>query len=134
MSEESSGKPDAGKLARPVWGWGRGAIPRPTPPSRSRWNAEQVEESSEQLLLYSELAQDIARGKRVRLEFAVLTKTKEVAIERHSAAVDPLRVERAKRVLERVWQAIAAEHFYPAPSPMTCPGCPFHGPCREWQG
>ena len=29
---ESSGKPDAGKLARPVWGWGRGAIPRPTPP------------------------------------------------------------------------------------------------------
>ena len=22
-----SGKPDAGKLARPVWGWGRGAIP-----------------------------------------------------------------------------------------------------------
>ena len=27
----SSGKPDAGKLARPVWGWGRGAIPRPTP-------------------------------------------------------------------------------------------------------
>ena len=32
MSTESSGKPDAGKLARPVWGWGRGATPRPTPP------------------------------------------------------------------------------------------------------
>ncbi len=29
---ESSGKPDAWKLARPVWGWGRGANPRPTPP------------------------------------------------------------------------------------------------------
>jgi hypothetical protein len=32
---ESSGKPDAWKLARPVWGWGRGAnlkvTPRPTP-------------------------------------------------------------------------------------------------------
>ena len=28
---ESSGKPDAWKLARPVWGWGRGVIPRPTP-------------------------------------------------------------------------------------------------------
>jgi len=26
-----SGKPDAWKLARPVWGWGRGVIPRPTP-------------------------------------------------------------------------------------------------------
>ena len=32
MSLESSGKPDAWKLARPVWGWGRGEIPRPTPP------------------------------------------------------------------------------------------------------
>ena len=31
MSTESSGKPDAWKLARPVWGWGRGEIPRPTP-------------------------------------------------------------------------------------------------------
>ena len=32
MSIESSGKPDAWKLARPVWGWGRGETPRPTPP------------------------------------------------------------------------------------------------------
>ncbi|MGO9203967.1 MAG: PKD domain-containing protein [Limisphaerales bacterium] len=31
MRLESSGKPDAWKLARPVWGWGRGATPRPTP-------------------------------------------------------------------------------------------------------
>ena len=31
MRVESSGKPDAWKLARPVWGWGRGEIPRPTP-------------------------------------------------------------------------------------------------------
>ena len=32
MSLELSGKPDAWKLARPVWGWGRGVTPRPTPP------------------------------------------------------------------------------------------------------
>ena len=31
MRTESSGKPDAWKLARPVWGWGRGDTPRPTP-------------------------------------------------------------------------------------------------------
>ena len=31
MRVESSGKPDAWKLARPVWGWGRGETPRPTP-------------------------------------------------------------------------------------------------------
>jgi len=31
MSTELSGKPDAWKLTRPVWGWGRGETPRPTP-------------------------------------------------------------------------------------------------------
>jgi len=31
MRIESSGKPDAMKVARPVWGWGRGVTPRPTP-------------------------------------------------------------------------------------------------------
>ena len=31
-SQATSGKPDAWKLARPVWGWGRGETPRPTPP------------------------------------------------------------------------------------------------------
>ena len=40
MRLESSGKPDAWKLARPVWGWGRGEIPRPTPhgdPTHVAW-------------------------------------------------------------------------------------------------
>ena len=31
MCLESSGKLDAWKLACPVWGWGRGETPRPTP-------------------------------------------------------------------------------------------------------
>jgi hypothetical protein len=31
MCVESSGEPDAWKLARPVRGWGRGETPRPTP-------------------------------------------------------------------------------------------------------
>ena len=30
-SLESVGKPDAWKPARPVWGWGRGVSPCPTP-------------------------------------------------------------------------------------------------------
>ena len=102
--------------------------------SRSRWTAEQVEEAAEQLLLYSELASDFAPGKSIRIEFAVLTKTKEVSIERYSSLVDPQRVNRIKRVIERVWQAIEAEHFYPAPSPMNCGGCPFREPCRKWPG
>ena len=34
-NQETTGKPDAWKLACPVWGWGRGATPRPTPHYRS---------------------------------------------------------------------------------------------------
>jgi putative RecB family exonuclease len=102
--------------------------------SRSRWSAEQVEEAAEQLLLYSELASDFAPGKTIRIEFSVLTKTKEVCIERYSSLVDSQRVDRTKRVIERVWQAIESEHFYPAPSPLSCGGCPFREPCRKWPG
>lgn len=102
--------------------------------SRARWSSEQVEESTEQLLLYSALAADFAPGKPVRIEFAVLTKTKTVAIEQHSVAVQKAPVDRMKRVVERVWHAIDAEHFYPAPSSMACGGCPFRDPCRKWPG
>lgn len=100
--------------------------------SRARYSPDQVEDSTEQLLLYSELARDFAPGKRVRLEFAVLTKTKETSIDRHSSPADPLRVARLKRVVERVWQSIEAAHFYPAPSQMNCGGCPYRDACRKW--
>ena len=111
-----SGKPDAGKLARPVWGWGRGEIPRPTPPSRAKYTQDQVDESAAQLLLYGELARNFSPGKKLRLQFGVLTKTKEVSIEAHSIEFDALQLDLTKRVVERVWRAIQSEHFYPAPS------------------
>jgi putative RecB family exonuclease len=102
--------------------------------SRSRWSEDQVLDAAEQLLLYSELVKDFAPGKQIRIEFVVLTKTKDISIERHWFAVMPAQVERTKRIISRVWQAIAAGHFYPAPSPMNCGGCPFREPCRQWQG
>jgi CRISPR/Cas system-associated exonuclease Cas4 (RecB family) len=102
--------------------------------ARARWNAEQVDEAAEQLLLYAELARDWAPGKRLRLEFAVITKAKEPTVERHSCLSNPCRIDRTKRVMERVWRAIQAEHFFPAPSPINCAGCPFRRPCKSWIG
>ena len=102
--------------------------------SRARYSQDQVEDSTEQLLLYAELAKDFAPRKKIRLEFAVLTKTKEIQVERYSAAPDPLRIDRTKRVVERVWKAIEGEVFYPAPSTMNCSGCPYRDPCRKWPG
>lgn len=100
--------------------------------SRTRWSAAQVAESSDQLLLYAELARDWAPGKRVRLQFTVFTKTKEVAIDEHRLAADPRRLDRLKKVVERVWRSIQAGHYYPAPSPLICGTCPYHEPCRVW--
>lgn len=102
--------------------------------SRSRWTTAQVDDAAGQLLLYSELVREFAPGKPRQIEFAVFTKTKEVHVERHTRDVQPRQVDRTKRVVERVWQAIQAEHFYPAPSPMSCPSCPYCEPCQGWSG
>ena len=100
--------------------------------SRSRWSGDQAEDAAEQLILYSELAKDFAPGKPVKLEFVILTKTKEVAVDRHLMPVDPAQVTRTKRVVENVWRAIDSGCFYPAPSAMNCPSCPYREQCRAW--
>ena len=102
--------------------------------SRSRWSREQVDDSAGQLLLYHELARDFAPGKQLRLQFAVITKAKEPSVELHEVTADAQQLDRTKRIVERVWQAIAAGSFYPAPSPLSCPSCSFREPCRAWHG
>ena len=102
--------------------------------SRSRWSGDQAEQSGEQLVLYGELAQRLAPAKDLRLEFGVVTKAKTPAVERYQVTSDPQRVERTKRVIERVWQAILSGSFYPAPSPLSCSSCPYRDPCRDWNG
>lgn len=102
--------------------------------ARSRWSNEQAESSAEQLLLYSELAKELVPGKPVRLQFAVITKTKTAQVDCHQVALSPSRTQRTRQVVRQVWRAIQAGSFYPAPSPLHCPNCPFRGPCRDWCG
>jgi hypothetical protein len=102
--------------------------------ARARWSFGQVEDAAEQLLLYSELAKDLAPGKPLRIELAVLTKTRNVQIETHSLPVESNQVARTKTVVERVWRAIQQGAFYPAPSTLTCPGCSYRSACRKWCG
>lgn len=102
--------------------------------SRAKYTQDQVDESAAQLLLYGELARDFAPGKQLRLQFGVLTKTKDVSVDVHSFPFEQSTLDRTKRVVERVWQAVQAEHFFPAPSQMNCPGCPYRDPCRKWPG
>ena len=102
--------------------------------SRSRWSQNQAENSSSQLLLYSELARRLLPGWNVKLRFLVLTKTKSPIVESFDVAVSQHRARRTITVVEHTWEAIEAGHFYPAPSPMNCPACPFRSECNAWPG
>ncbi len=102
--------------------------------ARSRWSSEQVQDSAGQLLLYHELAKPIADGRPIKLAFAVITKTKTPEVFRHEVRADPHQIDRTKRIVERVWHAIEAGIFFPSPSAMQCPSCPFREACRQWRG
>ncbi len=102
--------------------------------ARSRWTSDQARRSGEQLMLYAELARDLAPGKTVELEFCVATKGTNPTVECFQVPFSHVRVTRTKRTIERVWSAIQSGHFYPSPSAMTCPGCPFRVQCDAWTG
>ena len=102
--------------------------------SRGKWSQEQVEESGEQLLLYSHLASEISPGKKIATRFLGLTKTKEPVVEEHTREVEPAAVKRTLAGVERVWRAIESGVFYPAPSTVGCAGCGYRTACRAWMG
>jgi putative RecB family exonuclease len=102
--------------------------------SRTSWSADRVTDSAGQLLLYSELARHLSDGKPLALRFAVLTKSKLPEMNVHDVSPDPHQVQRTKQIVEQVWRAIQAGNFYPNPSPVNCPGCPYREPCRDWAG
>jgi len=102
--------------------------------ARSRWTTDQAERSGEQLLLYVALARDLAPRKPIQLEFAVVTKAANPTVECFPVAFSQVRIDRTKKVMERVWASIEAGNFFPAPSPMSCPSCPFRNECDAWQG
>jgi putative RecB family exonuclease len=102
--------------------------------SRGKWSTEQADDASEQLVLYSKLAGELAPGKKLVTRFLVLTKTKEPVIEEHLGEVRPDRVARAVTSVERVWRAISAGNFYPAPSVVGCASCGYRQACEGWRG
>ena len=62
------------------------------------------------------------------------TVAEATRIELHDVTASRQRTASTKRIVESVWKGIMAGLFYPAPSPITCPTCPFHEPCRAWSG
>jgi elongation factor G len=95
---------------------------------------EQADDASEQLVLYSKLAGELAPGKKLVTRFLVLTKTKEPVVEEHLGEVQPDRMARTVTSVEQVWKAIASGVVYPAPSPVGCASCGYRQACEGWKG
>jgi hypothetical protein len=134
MRVESSGKPDAGKLARPVWGWGRGAIPRPTPPSAR--SAPPLEITHEiQLSCYAWLFRQITGEEEAGLEIRSLVKTRQPKIDIH--AYPPrsrAHFDRLFAVLLEYLDALDRGRFNFRPG-WSCSMCDFReSHCRAWCG
>lgn len=102
--------------------------------SRSSWSDQQAEDQSEQLLLYADLVRKLIPGKKLRLQFAVITKAKSPKVQLLEASFDESKLDRTKRVFESVWSAIQSGHFYPSPNPMQCSGCGYRSQCDAWRG
>lgn len=98
------------------------------------WGQAKVDDAGPQLLLYGELARELAEGKPIRLQFALFTKTKRPSLELRPVRFDAGSVERTKALVTKIWKAIQSGNFYPSPSPLQCPTCPFRQPCAAWRG
>ena len=102
--------------------------------SRSKWNQGTAELSADQMLLYSELVKSLLPDIEVKLEFAVITKTKSPTVELFQIDADEKRIERTKQVASRTLDAIEAGVFYPNQSALNCGGCPYRSACAAWRG
>lgn len=101
--------------------------------ARSRWSLSEVNASEGQLLIYHELVR-VLSDKPVRLQFAVITKTKEPVIDVRTVDPNPQRIERIRRLIQNVWTGIQLQNFYPVPSAMNCPSCGYRDRCSRWNG
>lgn len=105
--------------------------------SRSRWNQASLQEAAPQMLLYAQLAEPIAEElgcDRIEIEWIVLTKTRQPVVERYTPAPHAAQINRVNAMVQRVWRAIAAGHFYPSPAARNCASCPFWTACQHWEG
>ena len=101
--------------------------------ARSRWSSAEANASEGQLLIYHELVQRFA-DKPIRLQFAIITKSKEPSVELRTIDPDPQRIARMRRLIQNVWKGIQSGNFYPVPSAMNCPVCSYRDRCSRWNG
>jgi putative RecB family exonuclease len=102
--------------------------------ARSAWTKDQANDNSEQLMLYCDLVRRLLPGKSLRLKYVVFTKTKDPAVQLIDLPFQEGQLDRTKAAIRAIWSAIESGYFYPVPSVMNCPSCPYRTQCAEWHG
>ena len=102
--------------------------------AKSKWSDAQRQDAELQAIVYKELVGQIAGGKPVRVAFVVLTKTKTPSVAIESVATTDAAIQRGKAMMSAAWKAIRSHNFYPCPSIIACPSCPYRKQCEAWQG
>ena len=104
--------------------------------ARSVWSQGHAEEQAEQLILYAQGCEPIARqlGATIQLRYVVVTKTKQPKVDSITVAYDSTRSQRSRSVIRRVFRAMSLGIAYPVTSPLNCSCCPFTSHCAVWAG
>lgn len=102
--------------------------------ARSVWSQANAIEQSDQLVLYAQGCESIARdfGADVTLRYVVVTKTKQPKIDAITVPYDRSRVLRSQAIIRQVFSAMKVGSVYPVPSPMNCSTCSFVKRCAHW--
>ncbi len=102
--------------------------------ARSAWTPDQASDNSEQLMLYCDLVRRLVPGKSLRLKYVIFTKTKDPAVQLIDLPFEQQKLDRTKAAIRAIWSAIESGYFYPVPSVMNCPSCPYRTQCAAWHG
>ncbi|MBM4076553.1 MAG: PD-(D/E)XK nuclease family protein, partial [Planctomycetes bacterium] len=101
--------------------------------ARTRWSNQDILAASGQLILYHELARAMS-DKPIRLQFAVMTKTKTPDITILEVIPTEETINRVRQIIHSVWRSIQTGNFYPIPSSMNCSTCGYRNRCSNWPG
>ena len=102
--------------------------------AKSKWSDAQRQDAGLQGVIYAALARPLAGGNPVQVEFIVVTKTKIPSVSIERVDTSDRAMERGKAIMAAVWQAIQTGNFFPSPSIMSRPTCPYRSRCEAWTG
>ena len=103
--------------------------------SRSRWSHDKVIESADQLLVYQQLATDLAPDQKLHLHFGVISKAKTPAVQLLNIPEEvEERADDVISVMLPVWNAMKLGVDFASPSPMSCSTCGYQAHCPAYRG